>query len=188
MPYSASVALKKDLSLFPLRIDEWTGSKMSEQIENLPPHTDQYLYRKYINNKGISLFLYIGYWGKFRHNSNVFSGSHLSPGYKWDLISEEQELIKLGGKNISIKRAIFAKDDYKISLLYCYYIDHKITTKRFKGRIINGINAIFNRKTNIALIKIYSQPYIEDEELEQIIKSQIEFSTKIFPLLVQFFP
>ena len=187
MPYGNSVPLRKNVANFPLNIDGWKGQMIFQKIEELPFHTNNHLYRQYISSKDVTITLYIGYWGKFRHDSNVFSGRHLSPGRLWDITADKNSFLEFKGKRISTKELIYAKGDYKISLTYLYLTNYGPTTKRFKGRLINGIDAILNRKTNIALIKILSKPY-SIEETDQIFTAQKEFLEKIYPVLKEFLP
>lgn len=187
MPTVDPIILKKNLNLFPVNIGKWTSLGMLGPIEDLPAHADQYLYKEYTNEQGVSLFLYIGYWGKFRYESNVFSGSHLSPGFMWDPVSEKNHFIKVNGVKIPVKQIVFANGDYRISLVYWYHTNQGVTTKRFKERLVNGINAIFNRKTNVALVKIITGPYLNNKPAHNV-SDQIEFTEKIFPRLTDFLP
>jgi len=183
VPFGDPVPLKHDLASFPVNIGEWSGREMSELAQGLPGDTDQSLYRKYINEKGIPLYLYIGYWGKFREGSDVFSGNYLEPGYMWDSVGERERVIEINGEKFPVREVLFAKGDYNISLLYWYQTPRVVTTKRFRGRLLYGIDAILNRRTNVALVKIFSGPFRRGTEQ---LPDQMKFAGEVFPLIYRF--
>lgn len=187
MPYGGPVPLKENLVYFPMNIRGWAGQEISQGSEELPSHADDYLYRKYTNTKGVTINLYVGYWGKFRHDSDVFSGRHLISGYRWDPVSEEVSYIRVKGEMVPFKKVVYANGQENISVFYCYYTNYGVTTERFRGRFRNGVDAIVNKKTNVALIRIFSGPYY-DGETDRIISDQIEFAGKMLPWLIEFFP
>lgn len=184
VPTGDSVPLKRDLSLFPVNIGEWSGREMSGEAQGLPADTDRSLYRKYTNEEGIPLYLYIGYWEKFRQGSDVFSGNYIYPGYMWDSVKERARVIKVNGKSFPVREVLFAKGDYNISLLYWYQTPRGVTTKRFRGRLLYGLDAILNRRTNVALVKIFSGPFRSGSRSPFAI--QRGFAGKVFPFISRF--
>lgn len=187
MPYGMPVQTKKNINFFPLNIGNWAGQDLFQQQEELPSKTDEYLYRRYVNDKGESFFVYIGYWGKYRHGADVLSGRHIRPAYRWDLISEKKSFIEFKGKRIPIKEVIYSKDRHNISILYWYFINKGVIRGNFWGRIKHGVDAILHRKTNIALVRISSQQFIKQES-DETDRNQREFAQKIFSLLEEFLP
>ncbi|MEC4686295.1 MAG: EpsI family protein [Nitrospirota bacterium] len=185
VPYGDPVPLKQDLSLFPVNIGKWTGQKISEQVAGLPSDTGQSLYRKYTSEKGMPLSLYIGYWGKFRQGSDVFSGDYLDPGYMWDSVKEGERVIEIKGERFPVREVLFAKGDYNISLLYWYQTPRGVTTKRFRGRLLYGIDAILNRRTNVVLVKVFSGPFRSGSGRSPF-AIQMEFAGEVFPRLADF--
>ncbi|VAX33495.1 hypothetical protein MNBD_NITROSPIRAE03-1737 [hydrothermal vent metagenome] len=184
VPTGNPVPLKRDLSLFPVNIGEWSGREMLGEAQGLPADTDWSLYRQYTKEEGIPLYLYIGYWGKFRRGSDVFSGNYLDPGYMWDSVKERERVIAVEGKSFPVREVVFAKGDYNISLLYWYQTPRGVTTKRFQGRLLYGIDAILNRRTNVALVKVFSGPFRSGNESPLAI--QVEFAREVFPRLAGF--
>ncbi len=187
MPYGTPINLRQNFTYFPSNIDEWKEQRNYKPVEGIPVMADEYLYEKYVNSKGSALFMYIGYWGKFQRDANVFSGRHLIPGYRWDSVFSSTKMIEFEDEKVPLKQVIYSRGNDRISLLYCYYTDQGIITERFMGRFRNSLNAIFNQRTNVALIKISSQPYRADEA-DNVISDQMEFAGKILPLLTQFLP
>ncbi|HEC97497.1 MAG TPA: EpsI family protein [Nitrospirae bacterium] len=187
VPCGEPVPLKRDLSLFPVNIGEWSGREMSEQAQGLPVDTDRSLYRKYTNEKGMPLYLYIGYWGGFRQGSDVFSGNYIEPGYMWDSVKERERVIEVKGESFPVREVLFAKGDYNISLLYWYQTPRGVTTKRFRGRLLYGIDAILNRRTNVALVKIYTGPF-SGKESTYMITDRNSLTKEVFLQLSTFLP
>jgi len=187
MPYANPVQTQESLAYFPLTIGEWKGQDVYEEEKELPSRTDEYLYRKYVNVSGESLFLYIGFWGKYRHGADVFSGRHLLPAYKWDIMSSKVNVIVSQGKKISVKEIVYTRNHSKISQFYWYMTNNGITTRRFKERLRHGIHAILNRHTNVALIRLTSSQYSIDTD-DRYSTFLTEFTRKITPVLEEFLP
>ncbi len=187
MPYGKPVQTQKSLAYFPLNIGEWTGQDVFQEQRELPANTDEYLYRKYVNANGESLFLYIGFWGKYRHGADVFSGRHLVPAYRWDTISTKVNIIDVRGRKIPVKEIVYAKGNFIISQFYWYITNNGIVTKRFKERLRHGIDAILNRDTNVALIRISSTQYLKEEDTRNDL-ILTEFTGHILAIFEEFLP
>jgi len=187
MPYGDQVNLKKSLSLIPATIGKWTGYEELQEGGNSRSHEDQYLYRRYINTNGQSLFLYIGYWGKFKQDADIFSGNHIAPGFLWDPVSEKDISIELQGKKYPVKEIVYVNGNDYISIIYWYHTNRGVSTRRFSERLVNGIDAVLNRRTNVALVKITSMPYLNSMPYEAV-AGQAGFTEKIIPLLTDFLP
>jgi len=187
MPCSKPVQTQKSLASFPFTISEWTGQDVMQEQDELPSNTDEYLYRKYINAKGESLFLYIGFWGKYRHGADVFSGRHLVPAYRWDTTFTRMNIIDVRGQKIPVKEVVYAKGKFRISQFYWYITKNGIITRRFQERLRQGIDTILDRDTHVALIRISSRQYLKEEDIQNDLIFT-EFSAKILPLLKDFLP
>ncbi|MBI5055396.1 MAG: EpsI family protein [Nitrospirae bacterium] len=187
MPYAPPVALKKDIGFFPLNIGAWKGQDIKIDTDNLPPFADQYIYRKYLNDKGETLFLYIGYWGKFRHNANVFSGNNIDPGYLWEPENEKQVPIDVAGGRISVNETVYKNGSDGVSLVYWYQTGKGATADRFRERVLNGLGAVINLRTNAALIKISSSP-LNGSDIDSAGIRSITFAEEIYPFLREFLP
>ena len=161
VPLGGPVPLKRELALFPAAVGEWTGERAMSDTVPLPAGTDAYLFRKYVSSSGISssLYLYVGYWGKFRHGADVFSGDYVDPGYLWDPVKERDVLIDAGGRTFKAREVVYAKGDYRIAVLYWYRTAHGVTTRRFRGRLVYGLDAMLNRRTNAALVRISTDAF-----------------------------
>ncbi len=185
VPIGDPVPLKEDLSLFPDRIGEWRGREVSVQAESLPAGTDSSLFRKYTDEQGRSIYIYVGYWGKFRFGAEVFSGNHLDPGYMWEPVEERERVVEIEGARFSLRETLFAKGDYKILLLYWYQTPRGVTTRRFRARLLYGLDAMLNRKTNVALVKVYTVPFKEPSLSET---EMTTFATEVYLQLLSFLP
>lgn len=185
MPYSDEVKPKKSLFLVPNTVGDWEGHQAIKHDGDIPPLTDQYLYREYVDRNGQSVLLCIGYWGKFKHDANIFSGEHIDPGFLWDTVRKKDIIIEIKGKKYSMQEIVYAKNDDYISLIYWYQTNNGITTRRFKERLLHGIDAILNRQTNVVLIKIISKthglPY-------NVASAQEDFAINIIPQLTDILP
>ncbi|NOZ26014.1 MAG: EpsI family protein [Nitrospirae bacterium] len=188
IPSGDPVPLKSDLALFPAAVGGLTGEDAPAATEGLPSGTDGFMYRKYggTDGKAARLYLYVGYWGKFRHGADVFSGDFVDPGYLWDPVKERDVSIDAAGKGFRAREVIYSKGDYRISIIYWYQTIHGVTTKRFRGRLGYGIDAMLNRRTNVALVKISSAAFRAGSDSPLAV--QRRFAGEVFYALKGFLP
>lgn len=187
-PLTEKVPLRNDLNDFPILIGDWTGLNISPD-DNIPFQTlENYIYRSYRNDAGITVFCYIGYLAKFKHGSNIFSGRYLTPGYGWVQIKEKEMVKEIKNKFLRIKKVVFKKGTICKRIFYWYYTNRGAIVGRDEGRIYNALDTLLNRKTNISLIKISSEPLPSNNCDSGASSGEELFIDQILPYLERFLP
>lgn len=190
VPLGESMPLKDDLKMFPQRIGHWIGrdilpGEYSAGLETLP-NVDDFLYRRYQNKSGENVFLYIGYSGKFKHDENIFLGSYVARSYDWKLFKKSEESRMINENKIKIKRVVFKRGRQCYPISYWYQTNRGVVTDRDKGRLFRAFDAILNRRTNVALIRLSSD--VQRSENCTFSVEQDDLIEAILPHLGRFFP
>lgn len=187
-PFGNERALKKDLRLFPDRIDQWhqVFSEESDQMTALND-TGAYVSKRFRNEGGEEVYLYIGYWGKFDKGINVFEGETITPGKNWGVTYRSVKQVNLKGLSLKFNETSFKKGQENVLVSYWYVLGGKGVVNKETGRIKHAIDAMLNRRTNVALIKISSR-YLSPADLNWHQDLHSSFIRELTPILPEFLP
>lgn len=188
IPVGKGTSLKKDISLFPVRIGDWIQIEGSRKLEFNPIFPNEVLISgRYKNDKGEEVVLYLGYWGKFRYGKNIFAGKNIAPGKNWNSKYKAYKLINIGGDPIAINEIRFKKGNDDMLMSYLLFMGDIGIIKKGPGRLNHAKNAILNQRTDVALVKVSSLFYQQDDtERHQAIHKR--FIEEVFPILMEFLP
>lgn len=187
-PTGNGTQLRKSLEFFPEAFGNWAQIGDEEAWGNRAMiFNDVCLSRKYQNNKKNVLSLYIGYWGKFEHGQNIFGGRNIAPGNNWGLVHHSISQIQFGTYSIRFIEARYKKHNNYVLVSYWYFLDSYGVVKRRMGRLKHALNAILNRRSDVALIKV-SSPYFLPEEYEKQKSLQRNFIQEMLSHLPEYLP
>jgi len=187
VPLGEGVSLRSDLAIFPSRVGIWT-SYNSISPETFPNNNaDQYIIKKYKSNLEQELSFSLYYWNRYKHYDNALSGKNVNPGWDWTLVENKRIGIDIDGKELSVNSVLYSKGmEYK-RMIFWYETSKGVTTDHKKERIHRALDAILNRKTNVALV-IISTEYNRNERDVNIEDYQLQFIKEMYPLLHDFLP
>lgn len=187
-PFGNETALKKDLRLLPDRIGQWhqVFSGGSNQMTALSD-TEASVSEKFRNEEGEEVYLYIGYWGKFRKGINVFEGRTIAPEKNWEVTNRTVRQMDLEGRNLKFNETNFNKGKENVLVSYWYILGGEGVVNKETGRIKHAIDAMLNRRTNVALIKISSR-YLSPSDLNRHQDLHSSFIRELTPILPEFLP
>jgi EpsI family protein len=180
-----AISLKTPLNNIPLIIGgEWRSEdvnkfKNSFDIEG----ADYELSRIYRNSLGREIDLYIGYYEAQKEDKKFIY-------YKLQKLYDNSKEIKIpvsGHNLIRINKAVQRNLENDTVVLYWYDINGKNVADRYEAKLITTLDGLVHRRTNGAIIIISSDLY-NSEDLEKVLKDEVQFVQALFPFLSQSIP
>jgi EpsI family protein len=188
IPLGEGTELRRNLSQFPTKIGEWTYIEDNETVDtNFFSEADTFILRKYINSDGGEVSLYIGFWKKYNDKRNAFNGRNLSPSKKWSRDDIKNMEVGFEGRSIPINQLTFKHLQEHIVVTYLYFLGNDSLMGRKEGRIKYALKGMFNRRSDVALVKVVSPPHFSLASGYQTILHK-KFIQEILPYLTQFLP
>lgn len=186
-PFGEGTHLRKDLRFFPGRIGQWQGIPSEENNEMTFPNEMGHVSKKFLSEEGVEVYLYIGYLGKFEKGLNLFEGKAIAPGRNWSVTDGAVKEINLEGRGLKFNEAVFKKGRENVLMSYWYVLGERGIVSKETGRIKQAFNAMLNRRTDAALIKVYSRS-LSPDGLNRHRDLHSGFIRELAPILPEFLP
>ena len=185
-PFGKEMHLRKDLHFFPDRIGQWRqvineSGKPMTSLNGIGNDVS----KKFLNEEGEEVYLYIGYLGKFEKGVNVFEGRIIAPGKNWSVTDRAIKEINLEGRSLRFNETSFKKGQEKVLVSYWYILGEKGIVNKETGRIKQAVYAMLNQRTDVALIKISSRN-LSSADLDRHRDLHSSFIREIAPILPGF--
>jgi EpsI family protein len=153
-----AVPMRKTFDIFPTAVGTWQGrqaTNLEVEVLNILK-VNEYLMRRYVDPKGRSLWLYIGYWATQRKGARVHSPRNCLPGGGWEPVEASFITIPLPPPYapITVNRHLIQKDRDLQVVLYWYQSQGKVVAAELTARIAMVRNAIARNRTDGALVRV----------------------------------
>jgi EpsI family protein len=187
--YGEAVPIRKQLDAFPMRVGKWQGQEetiLEDRVLNMLKLKD-YLMRRYVEPEGHSVWLYIGYWDTQRKGAQMHSPKHCLPGGGWEPLEARRVSISLDQPPgaIEVNRYVIQKDQYQQVVLYWYQSQGQAVANEIDAKLQLVKNAIFQNRTDGALIRITSPV---SGSVQETFEHQAEYIRTMYAVLSEFLP
>ena len=157
-----AMPLVKGLDTFPAAVDRWHGQETTvfdpEIVDRLKA-TD-YLMRRYVDDAGRSLWLYVAYWDTQRRGAQIHSPKNCLPGAGWEPLEASVITIPLAsGARIAVNRYVVQKDRDSMLVLYWYESQGRAVASELDARVDMAKSAMLRNRTDGALVRVASPIY-----------------------------
>jgi EpsI family protein len=187
--YGDVVILRKPLQDFPAHVGEWRGTNTLALAPDVLDvlRVEDYVMRRYVDETGAGLWLYIAYWSQQRKGAQMHSPKHCLPGGGWEPVEARQVVIPVNGEaeEILVNRYLIQKDDAMQLVLYWYQAQGEAVASEVGAKVHLLKNAVLHNRTDGALIRVTSPI---TGSVQQTFKSQVRYIQAIYPLLPRFLP
>jgi EpsI family protein len=178
------VSLRTSLNEMPLTIGEWRGQ--DSRLRKAPfgiEGADVELMRTYGNTSGNGVNLYVGYFESQRQGKELI---HYRQRRLYN--NTEEILIRVRSSNpVHVNMAVLNEGTQDHLVLYWYDINGTIVANRYKAKAITALEGLVFRRTNGAIIVVYSLLNRRDE-VQKVLNDQVKFIESMLPVLHDFFP
>ena len=185
------VPLKKPFLYFPYEIGQWKDKeKPSSNYLITALGADDITVREYENKDGEKLELYFSYFEYTQEKKAPHAPQLCWVGSGWEFKSLGEEKLTLNClkcPQVSIRKILAQKEDYKILLFYCYRANKEYVSDFSKFRSIIVRDSMLKRRNSAFTLQLSSD--VNGEGLEKKEELMKDFLLQVFPILeTEFLP
>jgi EpsI family protein len=159
LPQSEHKTARSNLAEFPVMLDDWhlAAEQVIDDSAINVLRVDDYIMRTYVNPKGESLGLYIGYYKRQTEGKQVHSPRQCLPGAGWNIL--DHRVFPLSGdyavgKKSEINYHLMGNNDQQQLYLWWYQGRGRIYANEYLNKLYLMWDSITKRRTDGALVRI----------------------------------
>jgi EpsI family protein len=183
--------IDKNIDRFPYKIGKLTGIDVEMEdavVKEL--NTDVYIFRKYINDKGSEITLYIGYYGTRKGGRTGHNPSACYPGSGWTILNQSEVKVPVfldGTERMITLNSLQVKKGNLTQLVYNWYQSNgdEVLSSGIEQNLHRFKSKILHNRNDGAFVTV-SAPIIRN--LFNTQNSVHAFIREIFPLIVNHWP
>jgi EpsI family protein len=154
------VQVRKPLDAFPTVLGAWQareGTILDPDSVNVLK-VDDYVMRRYVDNSGQSVSLFLGYWASRRKGAYIHSPKNCLPGDGWEPVEASRLTIAPPPPStpIAVNRYLVQKDGAMQVVLYWYQSHGRVMASEVAAKIELVRGAIAYNQTDGALVRVSS--------------------------------
>jgi EpsI family protein len=166
----------------PFRIGQWAGRVETVDAEVVArARPDQVLARRYGDDQGRSIGLYVGYYERQAARGQVLA---MCTG-ACQLLRRGLRHIEIAGQRVTVNEAAVRRDGIPVLVLYWYQQGATVTHDAYRGKLDQLRRSLRERRSDGAVVRI-SVPVITTED--EASRTGIEFAQTLYPVLRRHFP
>lgn len=145
-----AVALQRPLAQFPRQIADFYGKDIDSMHKRLRPFpADTELLRRYENSDNHEAEVYIGYYRIQTRKRKVID-------YRRDWMHAEATKVAVssGGNDFIINQTHLRDKDGASDIYFWYFMNGRIVTNQYAGKLITFLSSFFTRSNNAAVIVV----------------------------------
>jgi EpsI family protein len=149
---------------------------------------DDYLIRTYVNGKGETVSLYIGYFKAQKEGKRIHSPRQCLPGAGWTPLEVSTLKLSLTGHNspkVSVNHYLMAKGDQKQLYLFWYQGRGRIYANEYLNKVYLVWDTITKHRTDGALVRV-NMPVTRNPDAT--LRSLLAFTNNFMPTLAKYIP
>jgi EpsI family protein len=184
-----AVPIRKPFSTFPDNVARWRAqqdSYLDTEILSVL-RSDDYLMRRYVDDSGRTLWLFVGYWASQRKGAQIHSPRNCLPAAGWEPVEAGRVTIPVGDppRAIIVNRYLIQKDRDLQLVLYWYQSQGQAIAGELPAKIEMVRSAMFRNRTDGALVRV-STPVVGGvpETTERLVK----YVQALYPILGEYLP
>jgi EpsI family protein len=186
---TGAVPIRRSLDSFPDAIGGWQAredSFLGAEVEN-SLKVDDYVIRRYADEAGDTIWLYVGYWASQRRGgAQVHSPRNCLPGAGWEPVEASRLVIELPGRGpLSVNRYLIQKDQHMQVVLYWYHAQGKPVAGEVAAKIGMMRSAVFQNRTDGALVRL-SSPALRG--VPETTERLVHYVQAVYPILGEYLP
>lgn len=187
--FRETTALRRSLSVFPLQLGAWQGTRSALEQQFLDAlKLSDYALVDYRDQGGREVSLYVAFNASQRKGEATHSPATCLPGSGWEFTKAEVVPLPLAdGRTIRINRAFMEKSGARQLVYYWFPQRGRVLTDLYQVKLYNFWDALTRQRTDGALVRIITPVY--DTEGTEAAEQRLRGVTKeIVPVLEGFLP
>lgn len=183
-----TVPINKPFAFFPSSHAGWRmvyDGVFSEGVLAVLKPTD-YLSRRYVDERGNAVGLYVGYHSGGEGSGGIHSPRHCLPGSGWMVVESGKTTVPLeGGARLELVRSVYQKGEEKELFMYWFQVRDRALTDEYSLKLAEITGSVFQRRRDTSFIRI-SVPYTT--EAVQASSRAERFIRDFYPLIREHLP
>jgi EpsI family protein len=184
-----AVPIRKSFQEFPQTIGVFKGQQTTtfdEEIINILKVND-YVARRYVDDRQRSLWLYIGYWQTQRKGAQIHSPKNCLPGSGWEPVEAKVIDVPVGPARppIQVNRYLLQKEREKLLVLYWYQSQGRAVAGEIEARAQLVKNALLRNRTDGALVRVSAAVEGSVAETEAQLVAYVQ---AMYPIVADYLP
>jgi EpsI family protein len=172
-----AVPLRVPLQELPFRVGPWIGRvEILDQEFMARARPDEALSRRYADDAGSPLYLYVGYYARGATRGQVQAVCH----GECRILSVREEQLDLMGGRVSVNRALTRQDGRPVVVLYWFQQGSQVVNDPYRGKAEQALRVVSRRRSDGALVRISVPVDTTDEEAWE---RGVAFAGLVAPLL-----
>lgn len=181
---------RRPLAEFPGVIGEWKAvdNQYIDERSMAVLLVDDYIMRTYVNKKGETISLYIGYFKTQREGKQVHSPRQCLPGAGWSIIKHTEYFLTVEDHNpsrVPINLHLMGKSDQRQLYLWWYQGRGRIYANEYFNKLYLIWDAFTKNRTDGALVRVSMNV---NPSLEQTMSIQFSFIHDFLPIISEYIP
>lgn len=147
---------REPLTSLPYELDEWSGREARPFPDDVVAllGVDDYVHRTYLNDAGVPVSLYAGYYTSQRQGDTIHSPQNCLPGAGWRPISSTLVSLPTARGPVSVNQYVIQKGLDKQVVLYWYQGRGRVVANEYRNKLLMMWDAATERRTNGGLVRV----------------------------------
>ena len=151
------------LAEIPLEIGDYIGREDTIDERSLEVlGADETVFREYWRPDGPPIWVFLGYFGEPKENSQIHSPKHCYPGSGWSIYGESNVEVPFGAERINATCLLVTDGEYDETVFYWFLTDTGIVTDEFELKWVQMKNALLQRSRRSTFVR-FSTPLEADD-------------------------
>ena len=144
------------LTSLPYQLDHWNGRDARPFPDDVVAllGVDDYVHRTYLNEAGVPVSLYAGYYDSQRQGDTIHSPQNCLPGAGWRAISSTIVSLPTERGPVSVNQYVIQKGLDKQVVLYWYQGRGRVVASEYRNKLLMMWDAATERRTNGGLVRV----------------------------------
>lgn len=144
------------LTSLPYEFDQWNGRDARPFPDDVVAllGVDDYVHRTYINDAGVPVSLYAGYYDSQRQGDTIHSPQNCLPGAGWRPISATIVSLPTERGAVGVNQYVIQKGLDKQVVLYWYQGRGRVVAGEYRNKLLMMWDAARERRTNGGLVRV----------------------------------
>ena len=147
---------RQPLTALPYEMDDWDGRDARPFPDDVVAllGVDDYVHRTYLNDAGVPVSLYAGYYNSQRQGDTIHSPQNCLPGAGWRPISSAIVSLPTERGPVSVNQYVIQKGLDKQVVLYWYQGRGRVIANEYRNKLLMMWDAATERRTNGGLVRV----------------------------------
>jgi EpsI family protein len=182
--------VRKDLALLPRDLSGWRtvqDTKLSDEVQGVLK-ADDYVLRRYVNDKGEAVDLFIAYYKVQKAGESMHSPKNCLPGAGWTpVVNDTVAMDPADAKGKRINRYVIEKDTNRSIALYWYQASGRVIASEYSGKFYLVWDALRSGRRDGAIVRLIV-PLPKGGNMEKQQEIALQFGRSLLPVLPEFLP